>query len=134
MIDDRCRKSSFNFLLEGLDEEEITAQNRAAYITPVAYLSLVISGGPLPRGLFGFPTSISARFLELLSGLDPRAMTIVGSFLAGICMFRSQFLTDVAEREFKRTMEQLPMEWLPKMRRAQELWTGCLQSYGVKTF
>jgi hypothetical protein len=132
MIDDRCRGLSFGFLLEGLDEEEITTETRTSYITPVAYLSLVINDSPLPRGLFGFPISISGRFLGLLSGRDPRAMTIVGSFLAGICMFRAQFLTDVAEREFDCIMEQLPMEWWPKMRGAQYLWNGCLQSYGLE--
>jgi hypothetical protein len=132
MIDDQCSGPSFGFLLEGLEEEEITTETRTSYVTPVAYLSLVINHGPLPRGLFGFPTSVFGRFLGLLSERDPRAMTIVGSFLAGICMFRAQLLTDVAEREFNRIVEQLPIEWLAKMRGAQELWNGCLQSYGLE--
>jgi hypothetical protein len=133
MIDDRCWGPSFNFLLEGLDKEEIAAETRSAYIVPVAHLSLVSNDRPFPRSLFGFPTSISGKFLELPSRPDPRAMTIVGSFLAGICMFRSQFLTDVAERKLEYIMEQLPKEWLSKMRGAQQLRNRCLQSYGLKT-
>lgn len=122
MIDSPGREPLFNCLLEGLDEEGVTTVTYAAYRMPVVYLSFVINDGPLRSGLLGFPTSVSERFLELLKGRDPRAMTIVGLFLALICAFRtSGFLTNLAERELSYIIEQLPGEWLFRMRLAQDI-------------
>jgi hypothetical protein len=114
----------FGYLLEGMDSEDISPETIAAYRLPVAYLSHVIND-PTRHGLLGFPVSISERFLELLELLDPRSMTIIGSYLALMRLSRrADSLICAAERDFLFIMERLPVEWLPRMNWASDVFTG----------
>lgn len=112
---DTNHEPSFSFLLDGLDQEDISMETRAAYGTTVAYLSH-LQNDPDRRGLLGFPISVSERFLELLKERDPRALTIFGSYLALMGYSRrSENMLGAADREYHLIMKQLPGEWLPKM-------------------
>jgi len=105
----------FDYLLEGLDTEGATEEAAATYIIPVAYLNSVMSN-PTRQGLLGFPVSISARFLELIESQDPRALTIIGSYLAFVRLSRrSAYLAGAAERDFNSIVAHLPEEWLPRL-------------------
>lgn len=112
----------FDPLLKGLEDEDVTEETLAAYRLPVAYISKLIRDRNR-HGLLGFPVSITERFLALLEGQDPRAMAIIGSYLALISMSRrSSSLVGAAEREFNFIMAHLPAEWLLRLSWAQNVF------------
>ena len=118
----------FSNLLEGLDEIYAGSAAVEAYRVAVTYLDSVIQDPDL-RGVAGFPIAVPDRFIELLEERDPRAMTIVGSYLALFALVaKPKILVTAAKREFRVIIQQLPLEWLPKMTWA----TGVIESTKVE--
>jgi Fungal specific transcription factor domain len=95
----------FAFLLEGLDQgDDVDADTKAAYEDAVRYLSFVLGDAQL-RGLLGFPVAVSSRFVDLLDGRDPRALAIVGNWLALMRISHlSRFLSGAREKELDEIM------------------------------
>jgi hypothetical protein len=115
LVLDPKEKAFFDYLLEGLVEERVPAETYSAYTTAVDYLSAVMAD-PTHRGLFGFPISVSDRFLELTDMRDPRALTVLGSYLALMGLYRrSMYLINAVVQEFDVIEGQLPPEWLPRL-------------------
>lgn len=102
-------------LLEGLDETYTDSVSAETYRVAVEYLASVIQD-PSLRGLTGFPMAVPDKFIELLEDRDPRAMVIIGWYLALLAVVSNPgILMPVAKREYRIVIQQLPPEWLPKM-------------------
>jgi hypothetical protein len=118
MIPEERENKISGCLLEGLDETDASPETVTAYKVTVDYLTSVVND-PDFRGLVGFPIAVPDRFIELLEERDPRAMTIIGAYLAFLILSpRSEFLGPAARREYRVIMEELPVEWIPKLERA----------------
>jgi hypothetical protein len=62
------------------------------------------------------------RFLELLEEQDPRAIAIIGWYVAlFVVASKSGVLMLAAKREYSIVIQQLPAEWIPRMEPATRM-------------
>jgi hypothetical protein len=114
-------ETASSILLVDLDETYISSNTVEAYRVAVEYLASVIQT-PNLRGLTGFLIAVPDRFLELLEERDPRAMAIIGWYLAlFVVASKSGVLMLAAKREYSIVIQQLPAEWIPRMEPATRM-------------
>lgn len=103
----------FAYLLEDLEE---TDSSFGAYQTTVMYLTAVVNDSEF-RGMLGFPIAVPDRLVELLEEKDPRAMAIIGSYLAlSVLAPGSEVMKAAARREYGIVMGLLPAKWAARMK------------------
>lgn len=114
-----------NILLEGLEDPCTSSTTVEVYRAAVGYLTSVIQT-PNFRGLAGFLIALPDSFFQLLEERDPRAMAIIGWYLAlFVVASKSGVLMLAAKREYSIVIEQLPSEWIPKMDQAARMMECC---------
>jgi hypothetical protein len=110
----------FAFLLVGLsDETQVAAETLHGYQLAIEYLNYLVSRR-YPPGMTGFPMVLTPTFMELLGARDPRALAIIGNFLAVLRLNGvNKFITKAVNMEFLNIMRMLPQSWAKRME-----WAG----------
>jgi hypothetical protein len=112
----RREPNKFNPLLGGPDsEEDLDTESVEAYQAAVICLSSIYAS-PAYRNILRFTAMVSARFVELLVGQDPRTLTIVGYYFMLLKnATHIWWVHGAVEKEFKAVTTFLPREWWPGM-------------------
>ena len=113
------QETVFSSLLEGLERINASPITITAYEVSVANLTSALHD---VRWLAAFPIAVPDRLIELLEERDPRAMTIIGSYLALLISSpECTFLKAAAKREYRVIMDHLPVGWLSRMEWARSV-------------